>query len=181
MSNKIIIIGAGGHGKVSAETILKTGQWNIVGFCDDNVPEGTVITDDIRVVSTLQNIENIAFDHFIVAMGNNPLRKEIFHKLKSRFIPATIIHPFTSISSHAKIGVGSIVLPGAVISHGTQVGENCIIGSNVHIDHESTIGSHSHIGNGSSIGSNCTVEEESTTPTGFTLQSFSKRTSNSGS
>ena len=35
MDKNVIIIGAGGHGKVVADTVLLSGD-NIVGFLDDN-------------------------------------------------------------------------------------------------------------------------------------------------
>lgn len=174
MNKKLLIIGAGGHGKVVAETALQSGQWDIAGFCDDTVSVGTIVMDDISIITRLSGIEKISFDSFIVAIGNNHIRKDIFLKLRSQFQPATIIHPFTQVSAHSTIEEGCIILPGAVISFGVKIGANCIIGSNVHIDHECTIGAHCHIGNGTSIGSNCLISPEHTTQTGFALQSFSQ-------
>lgn len=173
MNKKLLIIGAGGHGKVVAETALQSGLWDIAGFCDDTIPAGTIVMDDITIISKLSGIENISFDSFIVAIGNNQVRKDIFLKLITHFKAATIIHPFTHVSAHSSVEEGCIILPGAVISFGAEIGANCIIGSNVHIDHESEIGAHCHIGNGTSIGSNCLIPSSYTTPTGLAIQSFS--------
>jgi sugar O-acyltransferase (sialic acid O-acetyltransferase NeuD family) len=173
MNKKLLIIGAGGHGKVVAETALQSGQWDIAGFCDDTVPVGTIVMDDISIIARLSEIEKISFDSFIVAIGNNQIRKDIFLKLRSRYQPATIIHPFTHVSVHSLIEEGCVILPGAVISYGVKIGADCIIGSNVHIDHDGTIGAHCHIGNGSSIGSNSYISPGHTTQTGLALQSFS--------
>jgi acetyltransferase EpsM len=173
MKNKLIIIGAGGHGKVAAEAAMQSGDWVITGFCDEKIAVGTKVIDDLTVITNLANIKNAVFDYFFIAIGDNKIRKEIFEKLRPLSAPATITHPFSSISKHAGIGEGSIILPGAVISHGVKIGDNCIIGSNVHIDHESVIGEHSHIRNGSTIGSNCILDPESETPAGASLQPFS--------
>lgn len=173
MNKKLLIIGAGGHGKVVAETAMQSGQWDIAGFCDDTVPAGTLVMDNFRIITSLANIEKISFDKFIIAIGNNQIRQDIFLKVRPLFTPAIIIHPFTHISAHSVIEEGCVILPGAVISFGAKIGMNCIIGSNVHIDHECSIGAHCHIGNGTSIGSNCTIGSGYTTPTGFSLQAFS--------
>ncbi len=176
MKNKIIIIGAGGHGKVVAETILQTGHYLLLGFADDHLPLGTVVMDDYRVIAGIGSLAFTGFDRFIVAIGNNTVRKEIYNRLHKDLEPLTLIHPFTYVSPHATIGKGSVILPGAVISYGVTIGENCIIGSNVHIDHESVIGSHCHIRNGSSIGSNCILDDLCSTETGFPLPSFAHLT-----
>jgi sugar O-acyltransferase (sialic acid O-acetyltransferase NeuD family) len=169
----IIIIGAGGHGKVVAESIQKQNKYTIIGFCDDTLQVGTIVFDEIKVISNLQHIGSTRFDYFITAIGNNKIRKKIFTKLKNIYTPASVIHPYTEISHYAVIKEGSVILPGAVISYGVHIDENCIIGSNVHIDHESQIGAHSHIRNGSSIGSNCVIGCESSTDTGEDIQPFS--------
>ena len=42
MSKSVVIIGASGHGKVIADTVLKSGD-KVVGFLDDGVEKGTQI------------------------------------------------------------------------------------------------------------------------------------------
>ncbi len=174
MNNNIIIIGAGGHGKVVAEAILSQGKYNLLGFCDDATPPGTIVFGHYKIICNTSQIAHFDFDFFIVAIGNNETRKKIHELLKQQHQGAIVIHPFTSISAQAQIEPGSVVLPGAVVSYGAHVGENCIIGSNVHIDHETIIGSNSYIRNGSSIGSNVNVASESYTNTGECIQSFTQ-------
>lgn len=176
MKDKVVIIGAGGHGKVVAETILQSGNYLLSGFVDDHLATGTAVLDEYRVIANRAQLEFTDFDFFVVAIGNNMLRREIYCSLHKDHEPLTLIHPFTQVSPHAVIGKGTVVLPGAVISYGTVIGENCIIGSNVHIDHESVIGSHCHIRNGSSIGSNCIIDDLCSTETGFPLPSFAHLT-----
>ena len=38
MANNLLIIGAGGHGKVVAESAAKMGRWSEIAFLDDKFP-----------------------------------------------------------------------------------------------------------------------------------------------
>lgn len=174
MNNNIIIVGAGGHGKVVAEAILSQRKYNLLGFCDDATPPGTVVFGQYKIICNTGLIDNFDFDFYVVAIGNNEIRKKIHERLKLQHQTASIIHPFTSISAHASIGAGTVILPGAVVAQGAHIGENCIIGSNVHIDHETIIGDHSYIRNGSCIGSNANIASGSYTNTGESIQSFTQ-------
>ena len=54
MKEKVVIIGASGHGKVIADIILKSGD-EIVGFLDDN-PELTNRFIDFPMLGKIQDV-----------------------------------------------------------------------------------------------------------------------------
>ena len=58
MNKDVIIIGAGGHGKVIADIIEKSGD-KVLGFLDDNVPINTTIIKekDIKVLGKVDDTE----------------------------------------------------------------------------------------------------------------------------
>ena len=68
MSKTLLIIGAGGHGHVVAETAIACGY--IPSFLDDNNQEA---------VGTISQLEHLAsqYDAVFVAIGNNELRSFI--------------------------------------------------------------------------------------------------------
>ena len=173
MKSKILIIGAGGHAKVVAETLALCGNYELIGFVDDKVEAGKEIVPGFKVLGNVASALTFDFDSFFVAIGNNTLRESLHRKFASCRKPVVLKHPFSCISPTALIGEGSIVLPGAVISAGALIGTACIVGSNVHIDHETIIGDYCHIRNGSSIGSNCVIKAFYTTETGMNVQPFS--------
>ena len=57
MKKNLVIIGAGGHGKVVAESAMLS--FNIVGFADDTTPLGTEIIKGIKVIALTKEIEII--------------------------------------------------------------------------------------------------------------------------
>jgi len=173
MKNSLIIIGAGGHGKVVAEAAKST--FNIAGIADDQLRAGTEIINGITVIATTKEIEKIKklATHFIVAIGNNEIRKKIFDTLSPYLKAGTIIHPSAVISENSEIGSGSVVLANTVISSGARIGKNCIINSQSLVDHDTHVGDHSHISQGTIVGSNCNVSEIFTSELGQRIKSFS--------
>ncbi|NCA80282.1 MAG: lipid carrier--UDP-N-acetylgalactosaminyltransferase, partial [Sphingobacteriia bacterium] len=110
MKQRLLIIGAGGHARVVAETALLEEKYELVGFIDDYVAIGTVILRDYKVLAALQNIDRLEFDVFIVAVGKNSVRKNIYDFLKQKYEPALVIHPQSVISPFAHIAKGCVVL-----------------------------------------------------------------------
>ncbi|CAN5412115.1 acetyltransferase [soil metagenome] len=163
MKKKLIIIGSGGHGRVVADAALKSDEFDVIGFTDDNIAPGKIIIDKYVVVARAEEIEKIKTlaEYFIVAIGNNEIRKKIFETFSEILKPATVIHPFTSISPFAKIGKGVVILAGAVVSANAQIGDDCIINVQSLVDHDSIVGKHSHISRGVMVGSHCTLPENS--------------------
>jgi acetyltransferase EpsM len=137
--NRILIIGAGGHAKAVADTILLQGKYTIAGFLDDKVPKDQVVFRNLRCIGSASEFPKDA-DAFVAAIGNNPIRKKIFECYCARYEGAVILHPLASVSPEAVIGKGTVVLAGAVVAQGAQVGENCILNSLSLVDHETKVG-----------------------------------------
>ncbi len=168
MKKKLVIIGSGGHGRVIADAIMLTNEFDLVGFADDNAAIGENVIGDFKVIAKIEETEKLknSAEYFIVAIGNNEIRKKLTFSLTAILKPATIIHPFSSVSKFAKIGTGTVVLAGAVISANAIIGENCIINTQALVDHDSTVGRDSHISQGAIIGSHSSVKELSVVATG---------------
>ena len=115
MNKRLIIYGAGGHGRVVADAALKTG-YTVTGYIDANKPAGTAIYQDIRVlVNTIDGEELKKLgDCFIVAMGNNESRSKVYTALSEYLAPALVIHPAAVIEPTATIGEGTVVLANGV-------------------------------------------------------------------
>lgn len=140
MSN-LIIIGGGGHAKVVADIALLNG-YKILGFLDDN-PDITKLLDFDRL-GRIDDAHLFADKaEFMLAIGNNSIRKNIAEKFSLNF--ATLIHPTAIIGSQVKIGKGTVVMASAVINSSAKIGEHCIINSASIIEHDCTIGDFTHI------------------------------------
>ncbi len=146
--NRLIIIGAGGHGKVIADNALKNGYKNIC-FVDDNMT-GDVI--GFPLVGTSADIErlNDGRTDFIIGIGNNAIRKTIAETYNVNWV--SIVHPSAQIAFSAEIGKGTVVMANAVINVCATVGEHCIINTSAIIEHDNVIENYVHISPNAALG-----------------------------
>lgn len=159
MSARLVIVGAGGHAKIVIDTVRQINRvsptYSIVGLVDDVT--GTTELCGFPVASAIEQFDS---DCFVVAIGDNKVRKEKFEQLVSKGLQAaTIMHPGAIVSPDAKIGEGTLVVAGAVINIAATVGSNCIINTTASIDHDCAIGNHCHIGPGAVLAGNVVVGE----------------------
>lgn len=156
----LLILGAGGHGKVVAEAALMSKKWKNVSFLDDN--EGLCNVIGIPVLGRLNDfiLFKEEYKYAFVALGNNRLRMEWMERLsKIGFIIPTIIHPFSYVSEKSSIGNGTIIMAGAVVNVGTIIGRGCIINTSSSVDHDCIIEDGVHISPGAHIGGSVSIGE----------------------
>ena len=158
MENKVYIIGAGGHGQVIADIVKKMG-FKLVGFLDDNKSLIGHKIGDMPVISPVAHAKELD-GKFVIAVGDNEARKKLADMLNfpdEKYL--TVIHPSVIIGNNVRIGVGTMIVGGAVINTGTIIGKHTIINTSVSIDHHNIIGDFVHIGPGTHTGGNVTIEE----------------------
>ncbi|MCG3860927.1 acetyltransferase [Psychrobacter sp. Ps5] len=142
----LAILGASGHGKVLADIAELTG-WEKIDFFDDAWPERKnngawqVIGDTQKLLDSLK-----AYDGVMVAIGNNKIRQRKLQQLESAGAEIiTLIHPSATVSRYTKIGLGSVVVAGAVINPDCNIGEGVIINTCSSVGHDCTLGDAVHI------------------------------------
>ena len=145
--NKLIIIGASGHGKVVADIAVKNGYTDIA-FLDDR--------SDVKecagfpVLGSTKEYARYSDADFIVGIGN-PQTRERFHQLVEDDSIVTLIHPDAVISRRVEIGKGTVVMAGAVINSDTTIGEGCIINTCSSVDHDNRLGDFVHVAVGAHL------------------------------
>lgn len=145
--NKLIIIGASGHGKVIADIAVMNGYKEIL-FLDDNMSLKECA--GFPVVGKVSEISKYQMYDVVVGIGNSKFREEITKRISSYNI-VTLIHPNAIISRRVSIGKGTVIMAGAIINSDTKIGESCIINTSSSVDHDCTVNSFSHISVGATI------------------------------
>lgn len=168
----IIVIGHGGHSKVVSDIIRTKKDYQIIGYLDNKYEEVQVINNEfcgpIRTVKQL--IEHFTDVKFVIAIGDNKVRKSIVEELALTFEHyATLIHPLASISPTAKIGHGTVVMPNAVINADAVIGNHCIINSCSVIEHDSRLEDFVHLCPNSTIAGTVKIREGSCVGSGATI------------
>lgn len=146
MHKKVVIIGAGGHAKVIADIIEKSGD-TVYGFLDDNKIIGEKVIKDYRVLGKISECKYLQSDikdlYFIIAIGDNYIRKCIYEKYTLNYY--TAIHPSCNIGIDVKIKEGTVIMANACINPSTTIGKNCIINTGAIVEHDNIIEDYVHI------------------------------------
>lgn len=162
MLAKLLILGAGGHGKVVADAAVASGKWSDIAFLDDNSALSEVL--GFPVMGNIDSYKFYLKENWMVfvAIGNNATRLTWLNKLEREgYNIATVVHPSSVISSYSSMGKGSVVLAGAVINANTFIGKGCVINTSSTIDHDCIIGEGVHISPGVNISGTVTVKDYS--------------------
>ncbi len=142
--NQIVIIGAGGHGRVAADIAGEIGYDQIVFLDDMDVPGAAGKTEDF--------FRYIDDSVFFIAIGNSRIRHRIHNMLRdNNATVVSLIHPNAIISDDVKIGVGTIVMAGAVVNTGASIGESVIVNTCASVDHDCRVGDYAHISVGAHV------------------------------
>ena len=147
----IIVLGAGGHAKVTID-LLQCCGYSISGFvspdrCDKTILGVKRIGDD----KTVLNFDPI--DVLLVNgtgyMPSSTLRYDLFLKFKSQgYCFQSLSHPHSIVAKDVELGEGVQVMAGAVIQSGSVIGDNVIVNTRVSVDHDVVVRAHCHVAPG---------------------------------
>jgi len=136
--NKLIIVGAGGHGRCCLDIARE--KYDEIIFLDDGLVGQTV--NDCKVVGKINEMKTLFPEYLdiFIAVGNNAFRKQLFNQVKEiGYNIITLISNEATVSKYASIKQGSVIFPHAVIEPNAMIGNNCIICANATINHDAII------------------------------------------
>ena len=168
MSKPLLIVGAGGHGRVVAEAAQLSGV-RIAGFIDNETNRLPSELDSIQVLgddSLLPTLDSSTYS-FTVGVGMpriSDLRATIFLKmLNLGFTPLSVFHPSAVISPSAEVKAGAQIMAHAVVQAGAVIGQGVIVNTGAVIEHDCNIDEFCHIApcavvlGGASVGANSLI------------------------
>ncbi|MGD6961102.1 acetyltransferase [Fictibacillus phosphorivorans] len=151
MKNKLLIIGASGHGKVVADIAVKMERWQEIAFLDDDESITTSMGFDV-IGSSDEALKYIDDYEIFIGIGNNDIRQKVQENLEinGAIIPV-LTHPNIAIGEQVEVGAGTVVMAGAVVNCCTKIGKGCIINTGSTIDHDNCIEDFVHISPGAHL------------------------------
>lgn len=152
----LLLVGAGGHGRVVADVAELSG-WAEICFVDDRWPD-LKESGPWSVIAALRNLsDHLTKRDVFVSIGANGPRLELHRQIGA---PApTIVHPSAVVSRYASVGAGTVVLANAVVNAGARIGEAVIVNTAATIDHDCIIADGAHISPGAHLAGNVRVGE----------------------
>lgn len=142
---KLLIVGAGGHGRCSAEIAKRMNIFDEISFIDDN---------SLEAIGKINELEKFSGDYqcAFVAIGNNKFREEICHNVKELgFELVNLIDPLSFQSIDASYGEGCIFFPFSVVENNAKLGDGIVVCANSVINHDAIVNSYSLIDSNSTV------------------------------
>lgn len=151
----MFLIGAGGHGLVVLDALLKAGQDpGLVTFLDNSAAR---VGERVLgcPIESLREDTDLSDQCFHVCIGSNAVRERLFERFSaSGASPQTVIHPVATVASSATMEVGSFIAARAIIAPAAKIGAGSIVNHGAIVDHECDVGRFCHVAPGATIGGN---------------------------
>lgn len=150
----LLIVGAGGHGKVVADTARASGYIDIA-FLDGAWPEKTTNgTWSVRGKPAPSKTPTFC------AVGNNAAREKLFSDLELSNAPV-LTHSSAIVSPSTHIGAGTLLVAGTIVNADARIGRGVILNTGCSVDHDCEIDDFVHISPGAHLAGGVKVGKRS--------------------
>ena len=171
MRDKLLLVGAGGLGRVTLEHATLTFDCS---FVDDGYPVGTEICG-VPVVGAIQDLAHLReeYTHLVVTIGDNRLREEIYRQAEAlSFTFPNVVARSAYVSPFAQLEWGCILLNNAVVQNGAQIGNGVVLTTGVEAHHDCAINDFALIYTNSVIRTGATVGKRAKLGSTVTVSNF---------
>jgi sugar O-acyltransferase (sialic acid O-acetyltransferase NeuD family) len=157
----IYLIGAGGHGRVVLDALLRSGQ-RVAGILDPALPVGRSV-QGVSVLGADSELDGIDVGGALLAIGvgatpGSRQRADLFSRNSARgFVFVQAIHPSVVLAADCALEEGCQVMAGAVLQTGSKIGVNAVINTKVSIDHDCHVSDHVFISPGAILCGGVTI------------------------
>jgi len=162
-ARRVLILGAGGHGRVVLDILFQQAQHRVVGFLDNNADVHSRRIDGIPVLGAVDDLSAIAAqqnaDSVIVAIGDNGVRRGLARQVDGVGLELiNAIHPSAALAHNATLGRNVVIAAGVVVCAHCQIGDSVILNTGCIVDYQTMIGEGTHICPGVRIAGRVKVE-----------------------
>ncbi|MCA1593409.1 MAG: acetyltransferase [Acidobacteria bacterium] len=165
---RVIIIGAGVHGREVAEILRHQVQAvdaaALLGFVDDDKSlHGTVI-DEVPVLGDFSWFEGVDRSEVAVicASGFSQARRVMVERASAIGLSfANAISPLVSLSPNAKVGQGVVMCQNSLACRGSVIEDHALVNLGAIISHDTQVGRYATLNPGVNLAGNVTVGEGS--------------------
>lgn len=148
----IVLLAAGGHGRVVLDALLSLGA-QVGGVLDPQLRVGDQVLG-IPVLGGDAWLQAQPTGHCLLANGagatpSASLRRRLFQEWTARgFSFVCVRHRSAVVGRGVMLAPDCQLMAGAVVQPGTSVGTNAVVNTRASIDHDCRIGAHAFIGPG---------------------------------
>ena len=151
----IVVVGAGGHGKVVCDALRTMGE-RIAGFCDDRKTTTDLVLG-LPVLGDTAWLE-AAPTRIALGIGDNARRRAVAERLEAAGCTlVAVIHADSTIAPSATIAAGAVIMARAVVNPDAAVHRGAIVNTGAIIEHDCIVGAYAHLSPASALGGGARV------------------------
>ncbi|MEF2977736.1 NeuD/PglB/VioB family sugar acetyltransferase [Subtercola sp. YIM 133946] len=162
----LILIGASSLAREALTVIRSTTEHRAIGILDDSESRWGTAIAGVPVLGGVDTVGQYPDASFVVCVSLGATRARLVNRLSALGVTddryAQLIHPSVEVARNCRVGVGSIVMAGVVMTADVTVGRHVVIMPNVTLTHGNRIQSFVTVGAGSALGLGVRVGEEAT-------------------
>ena len=152
-SERVVVIGAGGHGR-EAVTIATSAGATVVGVLDDGSPDPRLLAD--LDVAHLGDVDWLADSDqvpaYVAALGDPSARRRVAARAESHgSAAATLVHPSAALGPRVELGTGVVVWPQVAVTTQVRIGDHTHLNVGCSVSHDCRLGSFVTVGPGARV------------------------------
>ncbi|GHE93776.1 NeuD/PglB/VioB family sugar acetyltransferase [Streptomyces fumanus] len=152
----LLIVGAGGFARETAQAALATGGFTLRGHLDDDPALHGTEVDGVPVLGDCDLVHALPRARVVICVGNvrdYAARARLVRRLglpEERY--ATVVHPAASVSASSAVGPGSVLLAHCVLTAAVRVGAHVAVMPGTVLTHDDVIGDFATLAAGVRLG-----------------------------
>ncbi len=178
MTRPLLLVGAGGLARETAEAARSAGGFELVGFVDDDRALVGTVLDGLPVLGPPEVV--LEHDDWLAVLcpGSGTARAALVDRLEAQGVAedrwATVVHPAAVVPPSCPVGPGAVVLAGTVLTTAVRVGRHVAVMAGCVLTHDDVVedfatlcarvalAGHVNVGAGAYLGAGCLVREHLT-------------------
>lgn len=172
MAEPLVIAGAGGFGRETAEAVRainaarsasSAAPWDLLGFLDDDPGRRGAAASGVAILGPLDELEARPDASVAVCTGHPgdfASRRRIVRRLElPRERYATLVHPAAVLPDSCRVGEGTVVLAGAVATVDVEIGAHVAVMPQAVLTHDDRVGDFATLGAGVRLAGGVLVDD----------------------
>lgn len=162
MTDRLIIVGAGGHGREALSVARSANrlrdQWHEIAFVDDRDADHELVERvDASVLGDTDWLIESGDEH-IIAVGDPRVRRSIADRI-GRSAPAVpLVDPSAWIGDDVVLDDGALLYPGAICTTNVRIGHHSHVNCGAIVSHDCRVGDFVSLSPGVRLSGNVTIE-----------------------
>ncbi|MBW8737915.1 MAG: acetyltransferase [Streptomyces turgidiscabies] len=158
----LLIIGAGGFARETAQAVRDAGDIELLGHLDDNAALHGTEVDGVPVLGGCDLVHDLPETRVVICVGNPRDYASRARLVRRLGLPAhryaTVVHPTASVSATSRVGPGSVLLAHCVLTAAVEVGAHVAVMPHAVLTHDDVVEDFATIASGVRLGGGARLE-----------------------